>query len=120
MPVVQNEVSSYSIELRATPQENVGLVQLFAGPKLLCQAAFVDGSQPLPGPRESPAGVVALAFRYSWLGDAVDLLRNEKPVWFTWARETQLARIASGPEPAGEGERPVRAPSRRRRPRSKR
>lgn len=39
--------------------------------------------------------------------DAVDLLRNEKPVFFHWNDTTTGAFLATGSEPVGEGETPT-------------
>ena len=38
--------------------------------------------------------------------DAVDQLRNEKPVFFQWNDTTNGAFLATSPEPVGEGESP--------------
>jgi hypothetical protein len=108
MPVVVHEVSTYSYELRSTAQGNVALLNLFTGNRLVCRAEFFDGSQALPPPRESPTGVVFVAFRSPWLMGAVDMLRNERPVYVTWVPENQVARITTEEEPAGEEERPKR------------
>ena len=45
-------------------------------------------------------------FRQAEYRDAIDLLRNEKPVFFQWNDTTSGAFLATGSEPIGEGERP--------------
>ena len=35
--------------------------------------------------------------------DVADILRNEKPVWFTCSKELGYARVETGKEPVGEG-----------------
>jgi hypothetical protein len=45
-------------------------------------------------------------FRQAQLRDAVDLLRNEKPVFFQWNDTTLGAFLATGSEPVGEAETP--------------
>ena len=46
-------------------------------------------------------------FRQAQLHDAVDLLRNEKPVFFQWNDTTNGAFLATGSEPVGEAETPA-------------
>jgi hypothetical protein len=43
-------------------------------------------------------------FRQAELRDAVDLLRNEKPVYFQYNDTTNGAFLATGSEPVGEAE----------------
>ena len=45
-------------------------------------------------------------FGQAQLGDSVDLLRNEKPVFFQWNEATKGAFLATGQEPVGENEVP--------------
>lgn len=104
MPDIKQEITSYKYEFRSTESENVALLQLIANNQLLCMAAFIDGNDPLPPPKENIAGWIAVAYRYDWLNDVIDMLRSEKPVFFTWSRESRIARITTEEEPVGEGE----------------
>ena len=45
-------------------------------------------------------------FRQAALRDSVDLLRNEKPVFFQWNEASKGAFLATGQEPVGEQELP--------------
>jgi hypothetical protein len=45
-------------------------------------------------------------FRQSDFPGAVDLLRNEKPVYFNFNDTTMGALLSTGPKPVGEGETP--------------
>ena len=45
-------------------------------------------------------------FGQAALRDSVDLLRNEKPVFFQWSEASKGVFLATGPEPVGEGELP--------------
>jgi len=45
-------------------------------------------------------------FSQAQLGDCVDLLRNEAPVYFHWNDKTKGVFLSSGEEPVGEGEGP--------------
>jgi hypothetical protein len=105
MPNISAVVINYQYELRAMDGENAAFLYLFdAQNKLLCMAAFVERTGPLPGPRESPSGTVFLSFHRSNLSSVVDMLRNEKPVMFNWSSENRSAQITTGKEPVGEEE----------------
>src|SRR5262245_3596798 len=53
----------------------------------------------------SGSGTVYYArFRQAEFHDAIDLLRNEKPVFFQYNDTTNGAFLATGGEPVGEGE----------------
>mgnify|MGYP001295614020 CR=1 FL=1 len=66
--------------------------------------AFVDNDGPLPEPRQNLGGLVMLSYHRRDLPALIDLLRNEKPVRFTWFATTRIARISTGKEPLGEEE----------------
>jgi len=105
MPNVSAEVTNYQYEFRAMNAENAAFLYLFdAQNKLLCMAAFVERTGPLPGPRQSLSGTVFLSFHRSDLSSVTDMLRNEKPVMFNWSSENRSAQITTGKEPVGEEE----------------
>ena len=105
MPNVSAVVTDYQYEFRAMSGENAAFLYLFdADNKLLCMAAFVERSGPLPGPRQGLNGTVFLSFHRSDLPSVIDMLRNEKQVMFNWAADNQSAQITTGKEPVGEEE----------------
>ncbi|MEN6510003.1 MAG: hypothetical protein ABFD63_14690 [Smithella sp.] len=105
MPNVSSEVTNYQYEVRAMDAENAAFLYLFdAQNKLLCMAAFVDRTGPLPGPRQGINGTVFLSFHRSDLSSFTDMQRNEKPVMFNWSADNQSAQITTGKEPVGEEE----------------
>lgn len=105
MPNVSAEVTNYQYEFRAMNAENAAFLYLFdAQNKLLCMAAFVERTGPLPGPRQSPSGTVFLSLYRGDLDAVIDMLRNEKPVMFNWSVDNQSAQITTGKEPVGEEE----------------
>lgn len=105
MPDVNAQITRYQYEFRSVPDENVELLFLF-GPddKSLAMVVFVDGPDPLPGPKETLSGLVVMTYRRAALSGVIDLLRNEKPVYFTWASQARVARITTEREPVGEEE----------------
>jgi len=105
MPNVSAVVTSYQYEFRTMNGENAAFLYLFdADNKLLCMAAFVERTVPLPGPRQGINGTVFLSFHRSDLDSVIDMLRNEKQVMFNWAADNEWAQITTGKEPVGEEE----------------
>lgn len=105
MPNISAEVTNYQYEFRAMNSENAAFLYLIdAQNKLLCMAAFVERTGPLPGPRQSPSGTVFLSLHRGDLDAVIDMLRNEKPVMFNWSVANQSAQITTGKEPVGEEE----------------
>lgn len=105
MPNVSAEVINYQYEFRNMNKENAAFLYLFdAQNKLLCMAAFVERTGPLPAPRQSITGTVFLSFHRADLFSVTDMLRNEKPVMFNWSADNLSAQITTGKEPVGEEE----------------
>lgn len=105
MPNISAEITNYQYEFRDMNGENAAFLYLYdAQNKLLCMAAFVERTGPLPGPRQSISGTVFLSFHRSDLSSVIDMLRNEKPVIFNWSADNQSAQITTGKEPVGEEE----------------
>jgi hypothetical protein len=104
MPAVTHEITTYKYELRRMRSSTVGVAWLSSAERLVCAIAFVDGTGPLPPLRHSPTGVVSFTLRSSSLPVMIDMLRNEKPVYFTWGKERGFASVSTAAEPVGEGE----------------
>lgn len=105
MPDLNEEITHYQYEFRSVLDENVEMLFLFAdNEEPMAMIMFSDKDKPLPGPKEAPSGVVVLTYRRRALRGIVDMLRNEKPIYFTWAAEHRIARITTEMEPPGEEE----------------
>ncbi|MDO3378269.1 hypothetical protein [Geoalkalibacter halelectricus] len=105
MPDINTQIVHYQYEFRALPGENLALLTLFNPKgKAVAMLVFVDGSNPLPEPRETPGGLVIQSYYRRDLAGIIDMLRNEKPVHFTWASAARLARVTTEQEPVGEEE----------------
>lgn len=104
MPAVTHEIANYKYELRRMRTSTVGVVWLSSAERLVAAIAFVDGAGPLPPLHHGPTGAVSLTLRASSLPVMIDMLRNEKPVFFTWWKEKGFASVSTAAEPVGEGE----------------
>jgi len=102
--MAKTEITGYQYDFRNTAGENVAILLLLNDDDLISMVAFIDSEEELPPPREGLNGVVFITFRYKWLSDIIDMLRNEEPVYFSWNRETENAWITTEEEPVGEEE----------------
>ncbi|MEM7283767.1 MAG: hypothetical protein AAF438_19300 [Pseudomonadota bacterium] len=104
-----HRVERYLYEIRMENDRGAGqqrdLAYLYGGgDTLLCVVACVDDTQSLAPPKKMAEGYVAGQMKLSNFANMIDMLRNEKPVYFAWSEEGSALRIATGPEPVGEQE----------------
>ncbi len=125
MPIERYELASYAVSLIAGEAEREPTMR---------PAATIHG-RPKPGESEAEVAIYfrfyrpeapvppnsrtenddgsrlyMVSYRYDQLASAVDLLRNEKPIFFQYDVEAETGYLATTDEPVGEGERstPVR------------
>jgi len=104
MPYKRTRVINYKYEFRSIENERIAVIYLFSDDDLLCMTVFTDNDEPLNAPHESPSGHIYLTYQISWLSDIIEMLRNEKPVYFTWNSDVQIASITTEEERIGEEE----------------
>ena len=102
--VRKHKINKYKYEFRASDPENVGVLYLIENKDTVCMAIFTEDDEELPPPREGLNGIIYIAYPYNWLNNVIDMLRYEKPVYFTWDDSTLMARITTEEEPVGEEE----------------
>ena len=64
----------------------------------------VRGESVLSRPNMTEDGYVAAQMHLASFSSVIDMLRNEKPIYFSWSGEGGQLRLATGPEPVGEQE----------------
>lgn len=102
----RTKVTDYKYELRNMADENIAIVYLMNNNDLLCMTVFHHGNhETLPPPREGLNGVVYVACKCIWLDTIIDMLRHEKPLYFVWQKEEQIASMSTENEVVGEDER---------------
>lgn len=100
------EITDYKYELRNMADENIAIVYLMNKNDLICMSVFHDSDhEALPPPREGLNGVIYVACKFNWLQNIIDMLRNEKPLFFLWESENQLATLGTENENVGDEER---------------
>jgi hypothetical protein len=105
--VEQYEV--YQVALNTSGYPDIyGFIRLWWGGQLRATLWFHrDTASSVPGNAAYTSGGVMIyyaRFRQAELADAIDLLRNEKPIYFQYNDTTNGAFLSTGSEPVGEGE----------------
>lgn len=111
MPVTDTAIDKYSVSTISAGNPNgfFATMSLFAaGGTCLAFLRFYEaGATMAPNEFRADLGYPLLSFPASSLAPTVDVLRNEKPVYFTWF-DYRPARcfgaVGTSREPVGEGE----------------
>ena len=106
------EYEVYQVALNTSGYPDIyGFIRLHWGGQLRATLWFHrDSATSVPPNASYTSGGVLIyyaRFRQAEAHDAVDLLRNEKPVYFQYNDTTNGAFLATGSEPVGEGEHPA-------------
>ena len=104
-------ISTYKVFLYGGPKGNSGAaanISLGVKDAYVFLRFYPDGVA-LPANREGinkPSGwpMYYVSYAYDQLGNAIDLLRNEKPMSFYWNDKTGAGYITTANEPVGEGD----------------
>jgi hypothetical protein len=111
MPVTTTEIKKYSVSVISDGEPNrfAAAVLLFdAAGKVIAFLRFYVAGVELPANElRADLGYPLVSYPASPLGSVVDVLRNEKPIYFTW-HDYSPARcfgaVGTSREPIGDGE----------------
>lgn len=104
------EVSTYKVFAYGGPEGNRGAdatISLGIPDGWAFLRFYPDGNVLPPNSKTthmSGKPIYYVSYRYSQLSDTIDLLRNEKPIWFFFRDDTMAAYITTSSEPVGEEE----------------
>ena len=109
MTAENTHVRRYQYEFLAEPGKKGGtesaLLYLYGdNDVLLAMVLFHDTGEKAEPPQQHDSGVITVHCPRAQLPHYIDMLRNEKPVYCCWSRETGKLVLASGLEPVGEQE----------------
>lgn len=111
MPVTTTEIQKYSVSVisDAEPNKLAAAVLLFdAAGKIIAFLRFCVPGVALPANEfRADLGYPLVSYPASALGAVVDLLRNEKPIYFTWHDYMPVrcfGAVGTSREPIGDGE----------------
>ena len=100
----KTQITSYLYGFHTTSvQEQYKSLQLFNNDDRICFIYFTE--EKLSGyPIVISDNFVVLNLNISWLADIIDMLRNEKPVYFIRNNDRGIFSISTEEEPVGEEE----------------
>lgn len=111
MPVTTKEIANYSVSLfsDAEPGKMAVAVLLFdAAGKAVAFLRFYPAGAALPANEfRGDLGYALVSYPLSSLAPVIDILRNEKPLFFTWYDDLPVrcfGAIGTSREPIGDGE----------------
>lgn len=99
------EVKNYAVRMYGDVQDNQILAQVHLFDdhnKMVGGIDFYESSAALPQDSNEPFLKTSMCIER--LSSVVDLLRNEKPIYFSWQSHFHHAYISTTQEPVGEGE----------------
>jgi hypothetical protein len=103
-------IDSYSVVIPARPTEDLlATISCYGENGTVVNCQFYRNGSDLPANRKSPSGNMHV-FSYHWfhLAKLLDLLRNEKPAFYSVRIDPEsgeiYGHIGTGTEPVGEGE----------------
>jgi hypothetical protein len=112
MPVTSKEISTYSVSVisDAEPNKFAATVQLFdaSGKAIAFLRFYTPGSPLAPNEFRMDLGEALISYPSTALASMVDVLRNEKPLYFTWYDYMPVrcfGAVGTSREPVGESER---------------
>ncbi len=111
MPVTTTAISTYGVSVvsDAEPNKFAATVSLFdaSGKSVAFLRFFVPGSPLAPNEYRADLGYPLVSYPATALASVVDLLRNEKPLYFTWYDYLPVrcfGAVGTSREPVGEAE----------------
>jgi len=110
MNIITSEIKDYWVHFQAGPTKNDLIyprarIKCYNDPDFVLQANFYPGKKRIPENYYSTnSKIVYLHYPMSMFSQILDILRNEKPIFFSYSEPTKLGFIRTGKEPIGEGE----------------
>jgi len=108
--LIVSEISHYWVHFHAGHTENslihpTAIVKCYHDDDFVLQLNFYPDTEKLPkNYQDVKSKLVYLRYHLSMYPNIIDLLRNEKPIYFSYSDKSKGGYIRTGKEPIGEGE----------------
>jgi hypothetical protein len=113
MPVTTKEISTYGVNVvsNSEPNKFAATVALFdsSGRAIAFLRFYLPENTPAPNEFRADLGYPQVSYPFAEFQSVIDILRNEKPLYFTWYDYMPVrcfGAIGTSREPIGETERP--------------
>jgi hypothetical protein len=109
MKLIVSEINHYWVHFQAGRTENNlvyprAVVKCYHDEDFVVQLNFYPDNKSLPENYYDVNSKLAyLRYPLSMYPNIIDILRNEKPIYFSYSQKTKLGYIRTGKEPIGEG-----------------
>ena len=110
MKIITSEINQYWVHFQAGPTKDSliyprAIIKCYHDTDFVFQANFYPDKKGLPeNYYDVNSKLVYLRYPMSMYSDIIDILRNEKPIYFSYSETSKLGYIRTGKEPVGEGE----------------
>lgn len=110
MKNITSEINQYWVHFQAGRTEDSlihprTIIKCYHDDDFVLQANFYSDKKRLPeNYYDVNSKLVYLRYHMSMYSDILDIIRNEKPIYFSYSVKTKLGYIRTGKEPVGEGE----------------
>jgi len=110
MKAITKELNQYWVHFQAGKTEKNkiyprAIIKCYHDDDFVVQLNFYSEKKPLPvNYQDEKSQLVYLRYPVAMYGHILDILRNEKPIYFSYSPKTNLGFIRTGKEPVGEGE----------------
>jgi hypothetical protein len=107
---ITSKINQYWVHFQAGPIENNlthprTIIKCYHDNDYVLQASFYPDKKSLPDNYyDVNSKLVYLRYSMSMYAHILDILRNEKPIYFSFSEKLKLGYIRTGKEPVGEGE----------------
>ena len=110
MKIVTSEINQYWVHFQAGRIENNlvhprTIIKCYHDNEYVLQVSFYPDKKSIPeNYYDINSNLVYLRYSMSMYSYILDILRNEKPIYFSFSEKTKLGYVRTGKEPVGEGE----------------
>ena len=110
MKLIVSEINHYWVHFQAghTKEDHIYprvIVKCYHNDDFLLQINFYrDDKKPPENYYDVNNKLVYMRYRLSMYPNIIDLLRNEKPIYFSYSQKSKVGYVRTGKEPVGEGD----------------
>ena len=110
MKIITSKIDQYWVHFQAGRIENKlthprTIIKCYFKDNYVLQLSFYPDKKNLPeNYYDMNSSLVYLRYSMSMYSKILDILRNEKPIYFSFSETSKLGYLRTGKEPVGEGE----------------
>jgi len=110
MQLIESEINHYWVHFQAGHSKETliyprVIVKCYHDDDFILQLNFYPDNKNLPENYfDVKSNLVYLRFRLLAYANIIDLLRNEKPIYFSYSQKSKVGFVRTGKEPIGEGD----------------